>query len=797
MRYLVTLIILFLFVGLVVAETKTLRFDTFKGVNTFLHETKIGDNEATDCRDFFVDEGILERRNGFWKYADTEIETLGGVWGMVWIDGEFLILRQSGHLVLGGDTTVFTVDMFPNEDLSIQWHQDDVIHYYNLWDLNNVEWNCWGADGKIHTVGDNIEDKFSLTMPSAHLLTNDDTIDSIEARASGKSSNATTTGHLRFIITSGSTEDTSAQFTWGSTLTTSTNVWSTNPDDAGAWARSDLEDLQLHILADSVHGAGCVMDGMLWIRAYVTRAFDVGDSLFTSWPPYFSQMEEDWIISTRQDIPIMYNPYANDIDTLGNVIWSNATMYIQPGSLAVYDSSQSFGIYDFNSAFYEDLDSGWVVPIVSNSTHRLSILNTLPMNGDSMLTTYKIFCRPARTENLDTGTVVAATESSLVHASAFTSGAYDNNTYYCEITAGPGLGQVHHIWRNGADTLIVGYNWLITPTSASKYAIFQRVMPRGAVAYWQDCLFASGVYYKNRIYFSDPDDPEYFFIDYYLDAPGSRQDSILALGASQYLPDQSSDDIKGLWVFQNHSISMIVGTSPNFQIRIIADNINFIAPKSLVFIGDTPFYLGSDGVYAGVQRISQKVKLYTDRMNKGKAYLSAGGYWNGHYFLSIPDSASDTPNLTLVYNVDTREWGCPLSFGFTDYLTVLDDSLYLYMASLSSPHIFQYGETDDTGQSFVPYWTSKRFNFSPYTAYINRGFMSFDNDSGMVKILVYEGETLTDSLTCLAEGFSDTVKYLGDKLINTSFQFKVTQDTNIDTLIVDNFGFFYTIRGIE
>jgi len=786
MKYLASLIILIILATSVFAEV--LKFEAFRGINTYLHESKIQDNEASDCRDFLVDDGNLVRRPGFWKYSDASIDTLGGIIGMIWYNGEIFVARQGGIIAVGEDTSKFTVDMFPDEDLIHEWDEYNYNHSSLLWDSWGTVWRCDNVQYGIATDGDNKEDKFDLTMPSLTKLSTSDVIDSVQGRFLAKGG----AGKVRMILTSGSTADTTGQFSVTSTATTFTYGWSTNPADDGAWARSDLVNLQIAVLCDSAT-SGCVMVDKFWVRIYADRSTALEDGLVFGYPVYFTPFEDNLIISTNWAFSIKYK--NTKIDTLGDIIWGTFTEYAKPDSSAIYDSSRSFGIYDLNGAFLQDLDTGWVSPIVSNSAHWLSLLNDFPYN-DSALSTYKIFCRPARTENLDTGTVTSATESTLVHTGAFTSGVYNNNTYYCEITSGVGLGQINHIWSNDANSLKFRNLWEVTPTSTSKYAIFQRVMPRAPMAYWQDCLFACGVYYKNRIYFSDPDDPEYFPLTQYLIAPGSRNDSILALGASQYLTDQSSDELKGVWVFQTHTISMIAGTSPNFSITTLADNISFIAPKSLVFIGDTPFYLGYDGVYAGIKKVSQKVKRFINRMNKGQAYLSAGGYYDGHYFLSIPDSLSDVPNLTLVYNPETEEW-TTFNYGFTDYLSVLTDSLRFYMASISSPDIYRYGNTSDTGYVFIPYWTSKRFNFNPYTVYINRGFMTFDDDSGMVKVLVYEGETLSDSLTCLAEGLTDTVKYLGDKLINTSFQFKVTQDSNIDTLTIDNFGFFYNVRGIE
>jgi len=244
---------------------------------------------------------------------------------------------------------------------------------------------------------------------------------------------------------------------------------------------------------------------------------------------------------------------------------------------------------------------------------------------------------------------------------------------------------------------------------------------------------------------------------------------------------------------------MIMGTSPNFVIKIVADNINFIAPKSLVFVGDVPFYLGSDGVYAGVQKISQKVDRFIKRMNKSYAKYSAAGYYDGYYFLSIPDSLSDIPNLTLVYDTDTKEWGCPFSFGFTDFLTVLDDSLYLYMASLSSPHIFQYGETDDTGQAFIPYWQSKQFEFDPVWVQIFKGFVSYDVDwdTGTVILRVYEKDVVGDSIDFYGSGWDDSTQYFSCGLINNSFFFEITQGSDLDTLRVNRFGLWFNKKGVR
>ena len=788
-----------------VQDEEILGISVFQGINTFLAPDKIGDGEAQDCRDFLINDGNLVRRPGFWKYEDNSFDTLSGIIGMTWYNGEIIKVASGGKISIGLDTVKFTFEMYSDEDLIIEWFPDGESHYSLLWNLTGTQWSCSGpgqsriCTDPLDATPQNIEDQYGLTMPSITQLSTSDVIDSIQGKfiaaipAFGEGN-----AKLRMIITSGSTADTSSQFSVVYTPTTFSYTWATNPADDGAWARSDLENLKLAVLCDSIPAGGgdCVAVGKLWIKGYGNRASYISQSIpVINYPVYFAPFEDQLVIATRWDVPTKYK--NAQLDTLGDIIWGNFTEYVKADSSNIYDSSQSFGIYDLNSAFLQDLDTGWVVPIISNSTHRCSIEYTLPYN-DSALSKYKIFCRPDRTEDLDTGTVTSATESTLVHTGAFTANAYNNNTYYAQITAGVGLGQVNHIWSNTANTLTFRHHWEVKPTSASKYAIWQAVMPRAPIAYWQGCLFACGVYQKNRVYFSTKVDPEYFFIDYYLDAPGSRNDSILALGASQYLTDQSSDELKGLWVFQAHTISMVSGTYPNFTLNALADNISFIAPKSLVFIGDTPFYLGYDGVYAGIKKISQKVKRFIDRMNRAQAYLSAGGYYDGHYYLSIPDSASDVPNLTLVYNPETDQW-TTFSYGFTDFLTVLSDSLRFYMASFTSPHIYQYGGVSDTGYAFIPYWQSKQFEFDPVWVQIFRGFVSYDvdYDTGTVKLRVYEKNVVGDSLDFYGSGWDDSTEYFGDGLINNSFFLEITQGSNLDTLRVNKCGIWFNKKGVR
>ena len=778
-----------------VNDEQTIRIDYFKGVNTFLAADKIADNEAQDCRDFLIDDGTLTRREGFWQTTGGSYDTVGSIIGMTYYNGEIFLVRAEGSIALGSKVYV---DIYPDGDLIREWNDPSYIHWLLLRDSDQDFWWCGREAGVIFTSDfDNKEDKFSLTMPLPTELTDSDVIDSVQVRYIAKRSASYGTSYLKVILTSGATADTTTADLITTTITTFSHAWATNPDDAGAWTRSDLEDLKVAIWCENAPGAGCVMVGELWVRVYGGRAETAASGLLFDWPVYFTPVEDYLVIGTRIDTPVKYK--NAQLDTLGDVIWGHATRYILKDSTAIYDSSQSFGIYDFSGAFFQILDSLWTFPIVSNSTHRLELVEKPPY-ADSGSNPYKIFCRPARTDYLDTGSVAAfAGDTLLVAATAdWTDGEFDNNTYYVEITADSGLGQLRHICYNRNDTLFFWDDWEIKPGQSSKWGIFQRVMPRAPVAYWQDCIFAGGVYYKNRIYFSDPDDPEYFPLEQYLDAPGSRQDSILALGASQYLPDQSSDDIKGLWAFQEHMISMVVGTSPNFTIRVVADNISFIAPKSLVFIGDTPFYLGYDGVYAGVQKISQKVKKYINRMNRGYAKYSAAGYFDGYYLLSIPDSASTIPNLTLAYHVETQEW-MPLSFGFTDFLTVFDDSLRLYMASLSSPHIFQYGGVSDTGQAFIPYWQSKQYEFDPVWVQIVKGFVSYDVDwdTGTVKLRVYEKDIVGDSIDFYGTGWDDSTQYFSDGLINNSFKFEITQGSDLDTLRVNRFGLWLNKKGVR
>lgn len=155
--------------------------------------------------------------------------------------------------------------------------------------------------------------------------------------------------------------------------------------------------------------------------------------------------------------------------------------------------------------------------------------------------------------------------------------------------------------------------------------------------------------------------------------------------------------------------------------RPIGENVGCVAHRSIVETPVGTFFLGKDAVYRASQ--SSVVPVTAGRLTPlivaipaGKRDLAAGGWWNGHYYLSIPSASSATVNdLTLDFDSVHESWWLH-SLAEAEWATWEQGAAsVLYGARPDASKIvdraFVAGVLQDGAANFTAFWKSPFFTF--------------------------------------------------------------------------------------
>lgn len=134
------------------------------------------------------------------------------------------------------------------------------------------------------------------------------------------------------------------------------------------------------------------------------------------------------------------------------------------------------------------------------------------------------------------------------------------------------------------------------------------------------------------------------------------------------------EQLGGLPTFTENTIERLVGTDEgNFEFRNAHQEDGCIAKRSVANCKNYVVYLAFNGIYIfdGVSARAIDVafggrlnKYIRDNINYIYAHLSCATYYNNKYLLCIPTGESETPNLTIYYDFETKSYGV-YSFAFS------------------------------------------------------------------------------------------------------------------------------------
>lgn len=158
---------------------------------------------------------------------------------------------------------------------------------------------------------------------------------------------------------------------------------------------------------------------------------------------------------------------------------------------------------------------------------------------------------------------------------------------------------------------------------------------------------------RSRVYFSDVGAPETWGALSFIDVGKGDGDAITGLAVL--------NDV--LVITKDNSVWLLSGdSSSTFVLRRATDEGGCTVKQGIALIKDTLAWLGKDGVrlFDGVRSAlgSEKISTTFAGLNKRQLAQAAGVFWGPeqHYFVAVPEGASLTNNVVLVFDALRTAW---------------------------------------------------------------------------------------------------------------------------------------------
>lgn len=158
---------------------------------------------------------------------------------------------------------------------------------------------------------------------------------------------------------------------------------------------------------------------------------------------------------------------------------------------------------------------------------------------------------------------------------------------------------------------------------------------------------------RSRVYFSDVGSPETWPALSFVDVGKGDGDSITGLAILlDYLVITKENSV---WILSGDSAA-------NFVLRRVTDEGGCAVKQGIAFVKDTLAWPGKDGVrlFDGARSAmgSEKITTTFAGLNKRQLAQAAAVYWGPeqHYFVAVPEGASLTNNVVLVYDALRAAW---------------------------------------------------------------------------------------------------------------------------------------------
>jgi hypothetical protein len=165
-----------------------------------------------------------------------------------------------------------------------------------------------------------------------------------------------------------------------------------------------------------------------------------------------------------------------------------------------------------------------------------------------------------------------------------------------------------------------------------------------------------------------------------------------------------------LLVFKSRKTFVIYDSDTGAN-RRISDNVGCVASRSVAESPHGTYFLTADrGVYRtngnSVELVSDSIAPTLANISASKRFLSAGTYFNDHYYLSVATNAA-YPDLTVDYDTTIESWWLH-SYAVNQWAAInFSGTAELFGADAGAARVskaFVAGITQDNGSNFTAYW---------------------------------------------------------------------------------------------
>jgi hypothetical protein len=262
-------------------------------------------------------------------------------------------------------------------------------------------------------------------------------------------------------------------------------------------------------------------------------------------------------------------------------------------------------------------------------------------------------------------------------------------------------------WATQNDTL-----WIVNGEDANRkwdgttFGTMGGTPPQGKfILNHKNRLFIAGTSTnRSRLYFSDVGDPETWGALSFIDVGKGDGDAITGLGIL----------LDTLIITKDNSVWILSGDSAtNFELRRATDEGGAVVKQGMALMRDTLGWMGKDGVrfFDGVKSAiaSDKIETTLNGLNKRQLAQAAGVLWDDLYMLSVPEGASLTNSVVLVYDTNRTAWtlfrGVPAG-EWCIFRQFNQDTLVFGSATQGQIHNWDGAATDD-GTAITSYVVTK------------------------------------------------------------------------------------------
>jgi len=233
-------------------------------------------------------------------------------------------------------------------------------------------------------------------------------------------------------------------------------------------------------------------------------------------------------------------------------------------------------------------------------------------------------------------------------------------------------------------------------------------IPSGAFAVWyRNFLFVAGVAaFPNRLYFSNLGDPETFTASDYIDIEPGDGDTITGLIISG--PDK-------IFATKNRSVHYLTGSGANtFQVFPLVRDFGIVSHRSLVNVGKDVWGITPDGrvmsllrneygLYSGKDMTHDFLDTTIHGINQQALSGACSAFIHNHILFAVPNGASTTNNLILVYDTGApipgqySHWTLITGWDIADFdVNLVDTKELLFMGNAQDDKVLTWeGNTDD------------------------------------------------------------------------------------------------------